>query len=279
MTPEYAFCFVLQRGKLELQGLLLVLSLVKNVRCSYEIIVAVPNLYGEISREVSEVLEALGVKIVYIKNQISSDYPIGNKFSCVEHADNVTNARYLVFLDTDMFCNQSFDSVPEIEKYDLSLRVAGFAKWKNEEQWEPLYKMFDLPLPIERIFSLRTEEKMLPYFNGGFIGLHAKSSFPQTWLETAQIIYKSFQGERSRLHWLDQIAIPITIQRLGLRYQCVAPKYNSTPTTREGAIFQHYHHFHRLWEEIPLCKPLLVSIFHDYPWLQERVNKFMEEER
>jgi hypothetical protein len=170
--------------------------------------------------------------MVGITNQISHDYPIGNKLSCVGRASDVTNARYVIFLDTDMLCNLPFDGVPGIEAYDLSLRVAGFAKWKDEAQWEPLYKMFGLPLPSERILSLRSEEKMLPYFNAGFIGLHAKSAFPRRWLETAQTIYQRFQGDRSRLHWLDQIAIPITMQRLELRYQCVAPKYNSTPTTR-----------------------------------------------
>lgn len=275
-TSEYGFCFVAQRGKLEVQGLLLALSLAKNVRCSYEMIAAVPIGYGEISPETSEVLATLGTQIVGITNHIHCDYPIGNKLSCLRTANEITKARYLIFLDTDMFCNLTFDGVPEIDSYDLSLRAAGFARWKDEAQWEPLYQMFGLPLPSERIHSLRTHEKMLPYFNGGFIGSHAQSAFPEMWLETAQIIYQRFQGDRSRLHWLDQIAIPIAMQRLGMSYQCVDPKYNSTPATRDGAIFQHYHYFRRLTEEIPQCASLLADIFQRYPFLKEKVGHLME---
>jgi hypothetical protein len=45
------------------------------------------------------------------------------------------------------------------------------------------------------------------------------------------------------------------------------------------AIFQHYHHFRRLWEEIPQCQPLLADIFQRYPWLQERVMMLMENKK
>ncbi|MEM7532589.1 MAG: hypothetical protein AAF639_10465 [Chloroflexota bacterium] len=133
---EYAFCFVAQRGKLEIQALLLALSLAKNVHCSYEIIAAVPTSYGVLDPVVQNLFVELNVRFVEITNQISHDYPIGNKLSCLQKANRVTNARYLLFLDTDMFCNLPFKGVPDIDRFDVGLRVAGFAKWKDESHWK-----------------------------------------------------------------------------------------------------------------------------------------------
>ena len=277
-NSQYCFCFVSQSGDLEIQSLLLAASLSKNVQCSYEMIAAIPLEYGELKETTYTIFRELNVKTINISNPIKKTYKIGNKLSCLEKASKITRARYVIFLDTDIVCNRNFHEVKNIEKYDISARVVGEPCrkwWKNESKWKPLYDMFGLQLPKERILS-ETQELILPFFNAGFIAIHKNSAFPAKWRELSQIIYENFYNEASerkkkkkKKHFTDQLSIPIAIRALELNYQCLDHKYNSAPFIKEGAIFLHYHNLNELFINYPECTPLLSHILKKYPQLAD----------
>ncbi len=272
-NTSYSFCFVCQRGVIEVMALLLVMSLRRNLFCRYELIAAWPSEYGELRPWLLLELERQGVKMIEIKNKITKSYAIGNKLSCLEEAAKIAIGDYLVFLDTDIFCNESFYGVQEMRGCGVGVRVAGKAHLgEGEEGWKKLYDQFDLELPIERVECGRTHQISLPYFNAGFLAVQKGSELPSLWLKTAQAIFN--REIFFELRFLDQVSLPIAIARAGIKYCCLPEKYNSIPANSDVAIFNHYHNFLILRDRVPQCRDLLNELLDSHDRLQYEFEKY-----
>lgn len=266
---SYTFCFVCQSGVLEIQSLLLIHSLRKQVSSDYEIIVAHPTEYGELRTWVKRQLDTLDVRVIEVRNPIDKSYPIGNKLACVYEASQIASKEYLVFLDTDILCLRDFTGVDDMGAgIEVGVRVAGKAHLgEGIENWQPLYDAFKLTLPAERVFCSRSRQNSLPYFNAGFVCMKANSILAESWIDTAQSLHQN--KVVSSIRFLDQLALPIAMARYNLQYQCVADKYNSLLLNVDNSIFFHYHNFFILKEKFSGFSEFFNEIFSACPELEK----------
>ncbi|HEY2395796.1 MAG TPA: hypothetical protein VGH81_07455 [Rudaea sp.] len=256
-NPRYAFVFVCQAGEIEVKALLLAASLKNTLRCQYELIAAVPSpasIWGELSPDTRQQLDAFGVRIVPIENPIDPDYRIGNKLACI---DVPTRAGKIVFLDSDILCLRDFGD-------PASLRVPFAAKPADlrtfaaaAEAWVPLYAAAGVALPRLHLPTTVSGEFGLPYFNSGVIFVDAGLEFGRHWIDCANTIRVTPEMREQR-HWLDQISLPIAAHRLGLAYSALDERYNFPahlePLPDPVPFFCHYH-----WPRIVRHEPVLLG--------------------
>lgn len=184
---KYAFVFVCQAGRLEMQSLLLAASLKRFLCCDHELIAAVPlpvSAMGAPSAESLQVLHDLGVRIVYIQNKFCSSEGTpdiadlyANKILCLAVP---TDADKLIFLDSDVMFFREFH---EAKRYRLpfNAKLVGMAGVPTTiNKWGELYRLVDLPLPLVRYRVIGNEEGyprqafVPPYFNSGFVAIHGR---------------------------------------------------------------------------------------------------------
>src|SRR5262249_9612195 len=178
--------------------------------------------WGRPSRETLEALESLGVQLTTIENHIDPEYPVGNKVSCLLVPTAMDKT---LFLDTDILCMRPFFHAERFRE-TLNLRIAGHATWEeNPEDWTYLYSKFGLTIPTERFLTSVSRVETLPYYNSGVIGVHSGVDLGRTWLDCCLAIDRDPHVQRKR-PWLDQIALPIAIQRMGLRVDVLEDEYN-----------------------------------------------------
>jgi hypothetical protein len=262
---KYCFCFVCERGFIEIQAILLAFFLKKNVKCPYDIVVGIPN--AKPHKRTLKFFEELNVKAFVDGNSPIQGYLHGNKLTTFANALEVSDADYFIFLDSDIVCQREFYGVEGIQDYDISMRLAKQASnndtWTTKEEWKPVYDSFGLKVPEKKYVREMSQQTMLPYFNAGFIAVKKGSMFPKKWIEVAQKIELNENIQQKR-PWLDQIAIPIVIELLQFSYQCLGSEYNSWESHQKEAIFHHYHYTEHLIS-IEECSPFIVDFFKMYP--------------
>ncbi|VEN74636.1 conserved hypothetical protein [Candidatus Desulfarcum epimagneticum] len=281
---KHCFCFVCQKGMIEIQAVLLALSLSRHVRCPYEMVVGIPP--DRPGKPVMEILEELKAKMADIKTPVKN-YHYGNKFPLFIKSPGLSEADCYVFLDSDILCLREFYGIKNMKSHDIGVRMAGCGDFHNKKQtnqdlimnpavWEPIYRSFGLPVPNERWVEPKTKKPTLPYFNAGFIAVKKGSRFPEKWLEAALKIEqdKNIDPVYKR-PWLDQIAMSIAIRLLKLRCQAMGSEYNSYSKEHGKAIFFHYHRFENMLR-IPRAVSLARDILTGRPRLVEMIRGIRE---
>jgi hypothetical protein len=244
----YSFVFVCQQGTLEIQAMLLAASLRKHLRGAHQLIAAIPtpeSRWGTPRPDTVAFLRRLGVECRPIVNEIDEGYPIGNKVSCfrIDVRGDVT-----VFVDSDMLCLRPFTPSPELEPPFCAkpADVYTFRKGnEHNELWEKAYGSLNLRVPEARMEATVSGEQMPPYFNAGFIAVHSDLEFGRAWLTCCKSI-DAHPSIRNKRPWLDQIALPVAVAHLGIRYSCLDETFNypchrKPLNTSRLPIFAHYH--------------------------------------
>lgn len=251
---KVSFFFVMDGPRFQVPGVLLASSLRMQMGDEVEIIAYVPESRGlAMPRVIELLLHQLAVDVRLMQTDHvtwAQPYPHGNKIiaSCQPRDSDLS-----VFLDTDTVCcaPMDFSEVPD----DVSFFGVpeGVPTWKVEDEaWQPIYDMFGLPLPQQRVRLVRGRLiEMLPYFNAGFVGFREKPDVPGTrlpdlWLDTALRLdfNETIEGKRP---WLDQIALPVAAARAGGRLHVLPHSYNYSlyrrrPEERSFAPqLAHYH--------------------------------------
>ncbi|MDM8568592.1 hypothetical protein QUF50_03580, partial [Thiotrichales bacterium HSG1] len=174
---KYCFICICQEGELEIQSLLLMASLKRHLKVNYELYVAIPtpeSIWGKPATDTLRQLNAFGVKFFYTTNEISNSYPIANKLGCFKVP---TDADRIVFLDTDMILLRDFVDDP-IFQNPLCIRAASLPLLEDDiENWKNIYRVANIDFPKTRISSVVSKEKMLPYYNAGFIAVDSFLDF------------------------------------------------------------------------------------------------------
>ncbi len=264
---RYAFVFVCQSGELEIKALLLAASLRRFLRCAHELIAAIPEpegVFGAVRPLTRRLLAALGVRTVPIVNEIDPAYRIGNKISCLRVS---TSASKLVFLDSDILCMREFrdESRFAIAFNAKPADVATFGS--SVEAWQPIYALFDLPVPDRRVRSTVAGEYMPPYFNAGFIAVTTATRFGDVWLECCRRIHAASLPFRQRL--LDQVGLAVALRKSALAFDCLDDRYNHPAhlvplDPRRRPFFCHYH-----WPAVirrePSMLELMRSLLEEWP--------------
>lgn len=268
-SRRFAFLFVAQAGELEVKAALLAASLRRNLRVPGEVVACVPEpaeRWGALPETTRALLARLGVRVAPIRNEIADDYPIGNKVSCLRVP---CDAAKLVFVDSDVLCVSPFHDEP---RFDLPLHVkpADEATFDDLRAWKRAYAVLGLPMTEARIVTSVSGETVPPYYNAGWIGVDAAAGFGDAWLDACRRIDAKWGIPRKRPN-LDQIALPVAAQKLGLATDVLDERYNF-PAHRKPIdsarvpFFAHYHKPQVIRRE-PILADLVRSLCEEEPAL------------
>ena len=275
---KFAFVFVCQAGELEIQAMLLAASLRQQFGYTPECIAAIPqpeSHWGTLSEETLSLIDTLKLRTVPITNPVDQHYGIANKIACL---DIETEADVLIFLDSDILCLQPF--LPENHFHaQFHAKPADLATFtKDTALWQKMYDLFQLPLPTWRVISTVSNEVMLPYFNSGVTAIKTGLNFAKTWAQCCKII-DADENIPNKRPWLDQAALPLTVEKLKLTHQCLDERFNFPlhlkPLPTELPFLCHYH-----WPTILRREPRLnkqvTELVSRYPLLAKLLKRLPE---
>jgi len=275
--------------------MLLAASLRRFLRCQYELVAAISQ---PVSEKTLALMQALEVRSVPITNHLDENYPIGNKVACLGIE---TSADKIVFLDSDILCLREFcpDTVFDAPFAAKPVDLANFSRGEAVP-WRPVYELFQLPLPKERVISSTNGELILPYFNAGVIAVQNGLNFGAVWEECCRKI-DAAPSITDKRPWLDQIGLAVTVSLLKLKYRCLDERFNfpahlkpllqlkipklsdphliekffrnSTSQTVEKVLKPLLCHYH--WPTVirrePLLNQLVVELAETYPLLKQLI--------
>jgi hypothetical protein len=272
-SRSYAFVFVCQAGRLENQALLLAASLRRNLRCDHELIAAVPaplDTWGPLAADTIELLTELKVRRVPIENQIDPGYPIGNKVSCLRTA--VSTDR-LVFVDSDILLLQPFED-SSVFAAPFAAKPADLPNVLHPLQWSRVYRACKATRPLETVATTLYGQLVPPYFNAGFLAVDPKTNLGDQWLECCRRIDAMWGLPLKRPH-LDQLALPVALRKLGLRYTCLQERHNYPVHLKPidpaaPPLLAHYHDARVLRRE-PLLVNMVRELSEEHPLLAARL--------
>ena len=251
--------FVVDGPGLEAQSLLLAASLAKHHpdRSQVALIAYVsPRSAGSLSEVTRTLYAQCGVQMQALPSADgiwAKPYPHGNKILAC--AAPRSSSRSL-FIDTDTVCLAALTGLDLADPDAVALVPEGLPTWgKDADKWPRAYDFFNLPLPTERVQLTRGRQlEYLPYFNGGFVSFSdlprpgSGENFAQSWLQTA-IDFDRGCAIKGKRPWLDQITLPLTMQRFGFSYQVLPELWNFSIADRlrlhraKKARLIHYHRF------------------------------------
>lgn len=266
---KYSLIFVCQKGELEIQSMVLAASLFENMNCNCELVAALPTpveYWGEPNTETKSFLKNLGVRFMYIENKIGSDYPIGNKISCL---DLPLSGDVTVFFDSDIVCLKPFDFCQAFTAQFCAKPADGATFTKTDSVWEYVYSSFGLQAPKEKVQATYSKEQMLPYFNAGFIAVQYGTGLGKEWARICKTIDQRLDIPNKR-PWLDQIGLPIAVASLGLKYKCLDESYNYPSQMKIMdpdclPIFSHYHESRYVLKDKILLQHIRQLAFRHLP--------------
>jgi hypothetical protein len=272
--PEYSFVFVCQRGPLEIQAMLLAASLHRFVSCPHEMVIAVPqpeSRYGTPQSSTLKMLQDLGARVAPVWNQVDPSYPIANKISAMAIS---TRGRWRIFLDTDILCTRPFSGDARLD-VAFGATPADRLTWgKHSGDWDRVYELFGLTTPAIRVKTVSTHEDTPPYYNAGFVIAEREvaDALSRVWLECAQVIdrHPAIPDKRP---WLDQIALPVAVTRLGVPHHFLDQTFNCPGSAKSLSADTHFCHYHRLLplKRLPILNQLLRELVEHHPALEQRV--------
>ena len=171
-----------------------------------------------------QALTRLGAKIVPLKPKVfGKSYPYGNK---IEALRLLPEGEPFVFFDTDTLVTGPLSTVPfDFDVPSASERVTG--TWPKptlygpgmEDIWGSLYRRFDLDFDASKDPSQPVGHwRHYLYFNAGWFYYKCPKVFGDLFLEYARAIGNDPPKEligQVMSPWLDQVALPLVIHRLG----------------------------------------------------------------
>ena len=267
---KFCFVFICQKGELEIKSMLLAASLVENLQCNYELVAAIPqpeSHWGKISNSTEKLIAKLGIRAVKIQNQVNSDYPIGNKVSCLGIN---TDANKIVFLDSDILCLRKFNPENYL-KNQFNAKPADLQTFNN---WKPVYDLFNMDLPKDRVVTTSSKQEMYPYFNAGVIAIDNNKQFSNEWISCCKRIDKS-EDIINKRPWLDQIGLPIAIKKLNWNYGVLDERFNFPAHIKKLPVetpFLCHYHFPKIIQNENRLLQFVGNLAIKYPLLT-RISK------
>jgi hypothetical protein len=221
-----------QAGRLSYEAIALAASLRHtNPNFKGRLIIAEPQMNKRWDRdpaisnkEIREVLDHLGAEILPFENKVfGAGYPYGNK---IEALSVLPAGEPFLFLDTDTLITGDLGSVP----FDFDRPTASMKRentWPTielygpgyNEIWGSLYEKFGLNFENSLDLSYPDEFwRRYLYFNAGFFYYSCPKKFGALFMKYARQIRDDPPQAlvcQEMNPWLDQVALPLVIQKLG----------------------------------------------------------------
>jgi hypothetical protein len=278
IPKSYAFVFVCQKGELEGMALLLAASLRRFLRCSYELIAALPKpieKWGMPSDTTLALLNRMGVRIEYIENQISGQQNgdlLTNKIYCLNIP---TKMDKLIFVDSDILCLREFSGN---DRFAIPFNAAP-TFLATGRRWPQVYEAADCPMPTTVMKPLFSDDEQPPYFNSGFVAI-ASSLAPQlaeVWLDCFHRIDQS-GVLKDNPYFREQMALAVAVIKMGLPYDVLDENYNFWVKARlldpqKLPYFLHHTWPHPPDHNQPILKQTVRSLVNEYPEMREFVEQ------
>lgn len=228
--PATSIIFVIDPPALTIQSILLVASVRKHLPLADLIAYCPSEKAKDLPPQMVEFFNATNTQLKYMDTEgtFSPRYKQGNKLiAATQHRPN----KHSIFLDTDVVFWQHFDLDSMVSPNTVSAAPEGRYTWgKPAGHWEQAYSVFGLSVPEGRIKLARSGAVSPPYFNAGVVGF--PQEFAEVWLETAKELDDPKHNIPRRRPWLDQIALPVAIERSGMKYRVLDDRYNLSLTHR-----------------------------------------------
>ncbi len=275
---NFAVCFCVHSGELEIKALLLVASLRKHWPAEVELIGCIPEdpASGGLSIGARHAFESLDIRLVSITNPIGADYPIGNKLLGL---DVPTEAERIIFLDSDILAtrNASASELQTTFGTGFVAKPADLATFKADAaEWRAVYHACDAPMSDFTVTSTTSGERMHAYFNAGVIAVNANSGFGSIWSECAKRIDQLPDVPTKRPH-LDQIALPAAVVKSGLSFHLIGEDWNFPAHLKPlPAALPKLCHYH--WPEVIAGEPALLDAFEELITQHPEITKIAERE-
>ncbi|MEH2319344.1 hypothetical protein [Nostoc sp.] len=260
-NQKICFVFICQSGELEAKAVLLAASLRHFLTIDHDLVAAIPipeRRWGRLSEVTLEALKLLNVRTIKLQNEISEDYPIGNKLGCLAVETNCEN---IVFIDSDVIMMHCFDEQKYFE-YAISAVPASYTHI-TFEVWEELYAQFGLSIPTQRMLTEISKEESLAYVNTGFIATKLTPHLASKWINCTKAIYE-YPGipQAIKYRFLDQISFPIAVALSDMTIDFIGrewnfPSWSLSIGSDPMPIFFHYQSAERLLREDSTASLLL----------------------
>ncbi|MEM0906832.1 MAG: hypothetical protein AAGJ94_05665 [Pseudomonadota bacterium] len=249
--------FIVQRGRLEREAAILATSLVTvgkvapaNIRAFFP--VQTDKWPGEVTptRKCREFLEGLGVTLVPFDNKAyGGAYPHANRIYAMAALGGDD-----LMMDTDMV------ALGPVRLPDATLALGKPMRRPRvgpgsgpDAQWDIAYAACDLGDAVNQVAEIGEDAEPVkrPYYNAGMIYAQDAASFGALWLDCLARVYTvrdQLGGLLKQKKWsLDQISLPIAIQRSGTPVTALPMKIYNNVDNAQDTLLWHYHFVYALF--------------------------------
>lgn len=228
-----AFVFICQKGRLEIESLLLAASLKRFLLGEYELIAAVPTpteLLGEPKPRTLETLRKLGVRVATFHNELLEERPsrevrhlLTNKIFSLRIA---TTADKLVLLDSDQLCRREFFPAQHL-RAPLSARKADYVSSRDVgNAWEDVFRAAGVECPTLRICIANPQGEGTaavyapPSFNSSFVAIDAPlaADFSRLWEDCFRRIERAGALKQAQ-YFQEQASLAVAAYKSRIAYE------------------------------------------------------------
>lgn len=266
-SPRLTLTYIVEPPEYDILACTLLASIRTHFPASVACIGYVPeHRMHEVHPAVFKAHEIMGAEIRPMKTQGMWDtpYPHGNKIIAAMQPRDST---YSAFVDSDVLFLRK-NTIANLAKVGhVSCSMAASMVWAEQDIWDDIYGAFDMPIPPQRMHLMRRSVKpLIPYFSSGLVifpeAAGKKDRFPDVWYDTARRIDRIDTLEKRR-PYLDQMSLPVAIQRAGLKWNILPEEQHyilggrlrGKPLPADKDIYTVHYRKTAVLKEIGLHKP------------------------
>ncbi len=225
MTPKLTVFFIVEPPEYQVMACYLAASLREQFGDTVALVgyCPAPRL-GQVHADVRAALDRMrcDLRTFETEGRFSPAYPHGNKILATLEP---RETEFSCFMDSDILCLRPNQADNLVQPGAVSLTPAASMSWASQAIWPSLYGIFGMDVPQDRIRLMRQRKGKgrVPYFSSGLFSFPERhrtpegKSFPEVWMDTAQTLDRHDEIPHKR-PYLDQISLPIAIQRAGLTW-------------------------------------------------------------